>query len=663
MPRPRRRRGILNALRLLETGHMSRHAFQKALYSALVPSSTFIKVQSVPVVNFRRFTPCGQYLIAFEQNMRDLAVFRLEPGGRKAPPFAPKYSQHPVDYEASAFPLASHKMEHDYSTILAQPDIHPGTHPPHHLFAVRPQRASGLLSAITVPLAPVPQPNRQPTQATSTPKYSCHFERFFTHMYTMPIASGGETIVSDLSICTTSGRYLILATYELSQQAPIAEQPQLPLPAIVWVVSMHITFHLVEVASGTIVDRFVLKNDNIDMAAHVGVHFYADMLCVLSTRHQLLHIIRVEEAMGRFTEERCIGDMCNREDDLVIARAREAENEHIARHGQRTERGGGTQREQDENAPDHASQDEDGEEADNEDAPAVPKERGLGNGKLQNRFYTGLMHRLLVYVYRCMVSEGNASSFNRMMGNFTLLIMQKAQFLDEDHLLIKLGSYSNRAQLGGMTCFFVVYCMSSSRILNLFANTSEQLLLTFQKYREAFVADAMVSAALPRPRMSVAQEEDGVVERRRRREWNRGGRGASWSNHSHRQGSERVRRTQTELGHIPVSSQTRHSSPYLDRSIFSYNGDKIDALTGCGWVSAKDVSNVKFMSAESGELRFKLSSEVTLLDENEFRQAVGVDVEEFGRRRRKFLFHPMLPFVMAMENNRPVNFHVYGHVD
>lgn len=665
MPRSRRRRGILNALRLFETGDMSRPAFQKALYSALVPSSTFIRVQSVPVVNFRRFTPCGQFLIAFEQNMRELTVFRFETGGRKAPSVVPKHAQLPDEHEASAFPLTSRTLEQRYSALLAQPDVHLGTPSAQHPLPLQSTPAGGLLLGISVPLAPVPQPNRQITHAPSVRKYSCHFHKFFTHMYTLPIASGAETLVSDLSICTTSGRYLILASYEVAQQAPIAEQAQLPLPAIVWVVSLHITFHLVEVATGTIVDRFVLRNDNVDMAGHVGVHFYADMLCILSTRHQLLHIVKVEEAMGRFTEERCIGDMCNREDDLVIAHARDAENVYIARrHGPRIERSGGKQAEQNENAHDNASdEDEDGEEAENEEAPEVPKEKGLGNGKLQEGFYTGLMHRLLVYVYRSMVSQGNASSFNRMIGQYSRLIMQRAQFLDEDHLLIKLGSYSNRAQFGEMTCFFVVYCMSSSSIVNLFSNTSEELLRTFHKYRDAFVGDAVVNAALPRPRVSVTQEEDGGEGEGRRRERNGGSTEGSRRNERYREEGERDRRTRSELGRIPVCSQTRHSSPYLDRSIFSYNSDKIDALTGCGWVAAKDISSVKFMSAESGALRFKLGSEATLLDEDEFRESVGVEVEEFGRRRRKFVFHPMLPFVMAMESNRPVNFHVYGHAD
>ncbi|KAI0556732.1 De-etiolated protein [Gracilaria domingensis] len=99
---------------------------------------------------------------------------------------------------------------------------------------------------------------------------------------------------------------------------------------------MTITFYLLEVSTGVVADRFVLLDDYVRFASHEGVHFYGDMLCILSMRHQLLHIVKIQETLGKFTEERCIGAMCDRDDYQVIARAREAQNSYVAQRQQRT---------------------------------------------------------------------------------------------------------------------------------------------------------------------------------------------------------------------------------------------------------------------------------------------------------------------------------------
>ncbi|KAI0557334.1 De-etiolated protein 1 Det1 [Gracilaria domingensis] len=450
---------------------------------------------------------------------------------------------------------------------------------------------------------------------------------------------------------------------------------------------MTITFYLLEVSTGVVADRFVILDDYVRFASHEGVHFYGDMLCILSMRHQLLHIVKIQETLGKLTEERCIGAMCDRDDYQVIARARGAQNSYVAQRQQRTHSASqqpslsnqSQNSERDRNVPDPVPAPAPDAEDDDENQPEhnKPKETGLGNGMLKDTFDVRLMRRLLVYVYRRMNSEGNASLFYRHIGQYSLLVMQKAQFLDDGHLLIRLESFNGSEHgtqqqnvLARETCFFVVYCMSITRIINLFENRSIQLLRTIHMYREDFVGDEMEAASLPPVRNSVLDEQDGR-ERPGANEGSAPRRNGtnerverSWTDSANRRGtSDRVRRTRLELSRIPVSKQVRMVSPYLGRSLLSYNPERSNVLTARRFAPAKDLGSVKFMSAETGELRFKLATEFSLLDGKAEGERGVTENEDVGLRRRMFLFHPLLPFVMAMEGHRPVNFHVYRHAE
>ncbi|CAN8062488.1 unnamed protein product [Agarophyton chilense] len=666
--RRRRRRGVLHALRRREAGRLGAAPFSRAVYSALVPSSTFVSVQSVPNLYFRRFTSCGQYLTALDPN-NCLIVFRFETGGRKT---AAVTSAHPSDaqlYDTFAFSPRSSSHQEDYHHF----DLSP---PPTSL--TRRSSNPSLLLSLPVPIATPPSPLQSPSPAQKRPTYTCHFAQFFTHMYTVPIATGAAHVARDFSISTTSGKYLILASYQ--PQDP----PQTGLPAVSWLPSLAITLYLVEVRTGLVADRYVLLDDYVKFDSHDGVHFYGDMLCILSMRHQLLHIVKIQEALGKFTEERCIGAMCNRDDYQVIARAREAQNAFIRQQPAANQPTSPQSRKQDQkqlnptdatDAADAADANAAIEDGHHGVEPGSEKETGLGNGMRKEAFYTGLMQRLLVYVYRRMHSEGNDSLFYRVIGQYSLLVMRKAQFLDDDHLLIRLGSCNGsehglqqQSVVARETCFFVVYCMSSTRVVNLFENRSTQLLRTFHMYREDFVGDEMEAASLPPPRSSVLDDgnrgDESNDESVGRRERNNERADWTWSGTVNRRGfGDRVRRTRLELSHLPVSRQVRMVSPYLDRSLFSYNADRSSVLTARRFVAAKDLGSIKFMSAETGGLRFKLATEFSLLGGETDGEREGVEMGEAGRRRRMFLFHPLLPFVLAMEEHRPVNFHVYGHAE
>lgn len=558
-------------------------------------------------------------------------------------------------------------------------------------------------------------------------------------MYQLTVAPVTETLVPDFCLATPEGSYLILASYAAMEDprdaahVPTArtQEERGGIPAVAGVPILEkFTLSLVDVERGVVADRFVLTDDSVVLEGHGGVHMYRDLLCVLSVRHQVLHIIKVQENLGKFTEQTRIGAMCCSDDEVEIARAREAELCYQRRELEKSmgrvvdlRFPFGSDAGKEANAVGENTRTmsmspeavrtplvvtpsarqgrvrtteptiEEIGERDRHPPPrfggihveAPPTETGLGNGKLKKGFYTGLMQRLLVFVYRKYHQDRKQSMFYRHFEQYGLLVMLKAQFLDEDHLLIRLGSHERNGRISDAatsTCFFVVYCISSATILNLFENRSAELLAIFEMYRDVFVADAAVSATFspPRNRTNNGDEVHGsgsqsgeVVDRGLEEAGNEPG----WSyrfdtSARDRRASLRTPvRVRAELAVLPISCQTRNVSPYLDRRLFSYNVDRISALDGTRALSFRELNTVKFMSVESGTLRFKLSPGIpaTLL-ERASRESNEVGDEGLAHMQRKrkalFLFHPFYPFVMSMEQSlvtpTTYNFHVYGHV-
>lgn len=742
------RPGLLRALHNRSTGTAHALDFRAALYSGLVPSSTYNNVSKIPSVSFRRFTPCGRYLVGISRSYRELVLFRLESGGRRrlspeAPPeldferpaFRPRQpappsldpwlmgQQGPDSLVGPAFAYAFPQNQPFHNNLpFASPMPTFSFAPPGAVVdnaMRRPQRA-GLLSDLPIPLvggiAPGPaSPDPNPraarnarTRQSEAERYSCSFSRFFTKLYEVPIALNEETLAPEFCLATPTARYLILASYlprEADNNELIGHLPQLPVidepsPAVS---STHVlerfTLHLLNVETGMVEDRFTLTNDFVELDGHSGVHMHGDVLCVLSIRYQVLHIIKVQENLGRFVHECQIGRMCRVDDDLEIARAREAENAYQRRKREEERKrafssavGPAPQAEQlhfeshrgpSKRPRKSAAVGEEAALGDGVGVPGLPgggasppRETGLGRGKLKSGFYTGLMQRLLVYVYRRYYNEGNESFFYRVVGQYSLLVMLKAQFLDEDHLLIRLGSPERGGKASDVTnttCFFVVYCISTTSILNLFENKSTEFLSVYERFRDVFIGDPAVSATLP-PVQNNGDDLTTSRVRTRRVENSSRRNGSTWPHRdsaSPRDGRSSSKRVRTELSALPVSCQMRNVSPYLDRGIFSYDIHRIPALDGTRPQCLKDLDTVKFVSVRSGALRFKLSPGDRSSDGGRrSRRSTGTEGGRQGHghlsRKRKalYLFHPHYPFVISMDYNLTLpttyNFHVYG---
>lgn len=700
---------LYRALKARQTGTISNSKFRASIYSTVVPSSTFVNVSDVPNVNFRRFTPCGRYLLAISRNSRDFVIYSVEMGGSRALHSTAERSQNPQLFQSVAHPpLVSSVTSNSVHPSMAPPLI-PTQRTVQHAYA--PPSHPGLLTAFPLPLPPQPltsqrhSTNRLPTPQSSQrspPSQPCSFLRFFTKLHQVSIPTADDLLDSDFCQITPSGRFVILASVhprDPENPQPINRPTPAPftvptntrpshLPALSSTPVFSIfSLHLVAVETGQVVDRFTLYDDYVPLEHHAGVYMYGTILSVLSVRFQTIHILRVQETTPRFVVQAVIGSHCCSDDELVIATAHHAEaswkrkadfekrcrevssmppmqpqvpiespqsnsilpdtSQHLNspsldyRHSERVD---SFQNGRDTDATNrgHISS-ESADHSRSVDSEPIPTETGFGNGKLRTGFYTGLMQRLLAYVYRCHLREGRQQRFYRVIGQYSLLLIQKTQLLDDDHLLIRLGSYErdgNPADAFCNTCFFLVYCISSTRILNLFDNKSMGLALLFDRYRDDFVGDAMVAASLPSNRGAIDLEVGMGTNGNLRRE-------------------RRNKRMRSILATLPFSSQVRRPSVYLDRSLFTFTSNLLPALDGTKPLPLREVRCCKFLSAYTGDIRFKLAPAALLRTDHDESSNV-----QLSRMKMQFYFHPFLPLVLSLEYGvhwgTRLNIHVYG---
>lgn len=599
-----RRGGVLSALRRREIGECQ--DFFSDIYTALVPSNTFVNVQAVPQVLLRRFTPCGRFLVTVFENLTDVVVFRFEGGNWRA------------NWKGELLPALA---------------------PPSRAFA--PPQSNALLSEVDVPLIFGPVESSW-FRYDSIARNTCNFERFFTRQYAVPVANPGEVLAPDFCLVSFHGRFLIFASF-LSAPAPADDDEQPipePPPALrACPLQRKFTLYLVEMETGRVYDRYMLENDYVHLSGHPGVHMYRNLLCILSLRHQTLYIVRVQESVGRFVHERKIGPVCSEDDEHVALRAGNPvgpgvgvvpdleavvgngeDDKHVAlRVGNPVERGVGI----------------------------IPDlETGLGNGKRAEGLFTGLMQRMLAYIFRKFQREGHERNFFRVMAQFSMLVMLKAQLLDDDHILIQLGSdEGGRApDVEKQTYFFLVYCISTTRILNLYENKSVELLQIFESYQDMFIGDPAVARTVRKSATAASLAAQLRTENR----------------------SIAIKKVRRALSCLPVPAQMRNTSPYMDRRLYSYDMERLDM--------ARKPIMVKFTSVRTGSIRLRLAAGRPALSEHmrltrapaeEWVRQANLETKAAANSHISFLFHPIYPFIISTVTGpgltKAMSFHVMGH--
>ncbi|KAG5564776.1 hypothetical protein RHGRI_000848 [Rhododendron griersonianum] len=145
------------------------------------------------------------------------------------------------------------------------------------------------------------------------PLKSKRFESFFTQLYCVPLASSSEFICKDFFLYIESNQFGLFATSTTqSHDAPAAGGAIPGIPCI-----EKITFHLLRLEDGVILDERVFRNDYVNVAHSMGVFLYDDLLAIVSLRYQTIHILQIRDS-GNLVDVRAIGEFCREDDELFL---------------------------------------------------------------------------------------------------------------------------------------------------------------------------------------------------------------------------------------------------------------------------------------------------------------------------------------------------------
>ncbi|KAH7663192.1 De-etiolated protein 1 Det1 protein [Dioscorea alata] len=338
------------------------------------------------------------------------------------------------------------------------------------------------------------------------------FDSYFTQLYSLPLVSSNEFIFKDFFLYVESHQFGIFATTTAqSQDASATEGAIHGVPSI-----EKITFHLVRLKDGDILDEKVFCNDYINLVHSMGVFLYDDLLCILSLRYQTIHIMQIRDS-GNLVLVRIIGPFCREDDELYL-------NSH---------------------------------------AP-------IAEG---SHFLNGIKQRLLSFIFRITWNDEtdpilrvhHLKKFYFHFQDYINLVMWKAQFLDRHHLLIKFGSVD-----GGVSrtndhhhhpSFFAVYNMESTEIIGFYQNSAEELYCLFEQFYDHFQATSRNSLHLrfissPCNNVHALDQLLGM----KTKACNSG---------------QFVKKM---LGTLPYTCQSQSPSPYFDLSLFRYDDKLISSM-------------------------------------------------------------------------------------
>ncbi|KAK9729096.1 hypothetical protein K7432_000538 [Basidiobolus ranarum] len=412
-----------------------------------------------------------------------------------------------------------------------------------------------------------------------------------------------------------------------------------------------ITFYVMEIESGKICDRKTFKSDFIYLSHHSGVSLYGQFFAITSLQNQCIHVFQIKEN-GTFVGLRTIGWYNYDDDELELAKYEEFNEQFETRqrshsappdaewHGRagidlsRTLSLGSSTRLE---VPSLSHRDP--SLVDNPDEQSIL----FDDFKHTQPPLSGFKHRLLAYLYKKAKSvddNGMAlQNFYLTFSQFESLVLWKAQFLDETHLLVKLSSVEcvtgRNTEGTNQTAFFVVYNIDTTMIIALYENTSEELLSLFEHHSESFRGpnynepanlnwtwsnNAFARLILKKQQYAVRNARNGGP-------------------------SQAVKRV---LAALPYSPQSFSESPYFDPSLFSYDEKAISASD-----RPKPCQDfpIKFYLRSTGELKFKINTNVP-----------NRGGSRVSKRYATFIVHPDQPFMISLQHTlmQPtvVNFHV-----
>jgi len=461
------------------------------------------------------------------------------------------------------------------------------------------------------------------------------FGQFFEFLASVPLVrnSTGQQLNRECSLFTECGRYVIVgsACYLTDDPHPpmhviysnnesVSPNPRNPLEDY--------TVYVVDIQTQTCVDRLTFNTDKIFLSHNQGLYLFKDRLAILSVQHQTVYLYKLGPD-GSLTLLSTIGRTLYDTDDYLLSC---------------TGQGQGQQQ------------------------SALPRSRAFGPRPYHN-FREGvinqLKHRILVHLYRrataLMRTRDNGHpyelrKFFQYFDQVRCLRMWKMQLLDRCHLLIKYASEDvvtlRSGEPNAQFAIFVVYNVVTTQVLNVFENTSEELLGHFEHFCDFFRNTNFRVKPIEQTNSNETYSDyDGGQHQLT----------SSPSNNTYAYTiQQRFKQTVVSaknggvvearkrvLAQLPISAQSYTGSPYLDLSLFSYDEKWVSVMErpkACG------ENAIHFYGRDSGQLKFRI-----------FAGIQGRQAPPQARRLVAFIFHPTEPFAISVQRTNleyVVNFHV-----
>ncbi|XP_021636443.1 light-mediated development protein DET1 isoform X2 [Hevea brasiliensis] len=457
------------------------------------------------------------------------------------------------------------------------------------------------------------------------PSKAKKFDSFFTQLYCVSLASSNEVICKDFFLYVESCQFGLFAT----STAQFHDTPAIG-GAIQGVPSIErITFHLLRLEDGMILDEKVFRNDFVNLAHNMGVFLYDDLLAIVSLRYQTIHILQIRES-GNLVDIRAIGTFCREDDELFLnsstqcmaiadkSKMHQSSWSHVENSVHNTQ-----------------------PSSDNSFLSGIKQRllsfifRGIWNEERHNSMFIGT-HGFYCTALHHQRVQGLKKKFYFHFQDYVDLIIWKVQFLDRHHLLIKFGSVD-----GGVSrsadhhpSFFAVYNMDTTEIVAFYQNSAEELYLLFEQFCDHFYATSRNSLY-----MNFISSHSNNIHAFEQLQSIRN-KASSFSQF-----------VKKMLASLPFSCQSLSPSPYFDQSLFRFDEKLISAADRH---RPSTDHPIKFISRRQPcTLKFKIKPGP---------EAGSIDCQK--RKVSSFLFHPFLPLALSIQQTMflqpSVNIHFRG---
>uniref|UniRef100_A0A1J3D9M5 Light-mediated development protein DET1 n=1 Tax=Noccaea caerulescens TaxID=107243 RepID=A0A1J3D9M5_NOCCA len=433
--------------------------------------------------------------------------------------------------------------------------------------------------------------------APPLPRRASRFDSFFTQLYSVNLASANELICKDFFLYFHAHRFGLFAT----STAQIHDSAPTP-GAVPGVPSIDkITFVLLRLDDGVILDERVFLHDFVNLAYNMGVFLYDDLLAILSLRYQKIHLLQIRDS-GHLVDAREIGYFCREDDELFLN-----SNSQMMMT-------------QDKNKQQNLS-------GNREDDAENGLHRSLPNA--ENSFLSGIKQRLLSFIFREIWNEESDNKlrvqslkkkFYFHFQDYVDLIIWKVQFLDRHHLLIKFGSVDGGVGRNAdhLPAFFAVYNMETTDIVAFYQNSAEDLYQLFEQFSDHF------TVASSSPFMNFVTSHSNSVHALEQLKYMKN------------KANIFPQFVKKMLVSLPFSCQSQSPSPYFDQSFFRFDEKLISAADRHRQSSDNPI---KFISRRQPQtLKFKIKP--------------GPECGSADGRSKKicsFLFHPHLPLAISIQ--------------